>query len=318
MGIIKDFEKRIKEIDNKCIFTGVIYCYTNLINGKKYIGQTFRETERKQEHKQEINHNTNNYFHLAIKKYGWDNFKYEVLYKRNYLDSESLHNSLNILEVYYINKYNTFNHDVGYNKTTGGAIVITDDLRIKISNGLKGELNPFFGKHHTEEQKEKWRKERKGKHNYFVHPLKGKHLSEEHKQRLSESEKGRIITEETKQKIRDYWSSEKRIEQSERKKGENNYMFGKHLTEETKHKLSEKAKERFSNEEERNKAKEMKRDKMKPIIQYLLNGEICNEWESAHEAARCLDILQSGIQHCCKGRFKTYKGFIWRYKEDIF
>lgn len=263
MGIIRDFEKRIKEAgETREFYTGVIYCYTNMINGKKYIGQTFREIDRKQEHKNKV---PKAYFHQAIKKYGWDNFKYEILYKRNFIDIETLHISLNLMEIYYINKYNTSNNYFGYNRTNGGSIGFTDELRKKISEGLVGENNPFYGKHHSEEQREKWSIERKGKHNYFVHPNKGKHLSEESKQIISV-----------------------------------------------------KAKERFSKEEERKKAKDLKRDKMKPITQYSLNGDNIKEWESAHEAARCLNLLQSGIQHCCSRRFKTYKGFIWRYKDDIF
>lgn len=316
MGIIRDFEKRIKEAgETREFYTGVIYCYTNMINGKKYIGQTFREIDRKQEHKNKV---PKAYFHQAIKKYGWDNFKYEILYKRNFIDIETLHISLNLMEIYYINKYNTSNNYFGYNRTNGGSIVFTDELRKKISEGLVGENNPFYGKHHSEEQREKWSIERKGKHNYFVNPNKGKHLSEETKQKIGDFFRGRKLTEEVKQKLKDGWTPEKRKKQSEKYKGENGTFYGKHHSEESKQIISVKAKERFSKEEERKKAKDLKRDKMKPITQYSLNGDNIKEWESAHEAARCLNILQSGIQHCCSRRFKTYKGFIWRYKDDIF
>ena len=65
------------------MFRGVIYCYTNSINGKKYIGQTtVKESKRKKDHRyQAFTKRDNNPFQKAIRKYGWDFFDktYEVL-----------------------------------------------------------------------------------------------------------------------------------------------------------------------------------------------------------------------------------------------
>lgn len=60
-----------------------IYCFTNLINDKKYVGQTNNITRRINEHKsnalnvKSVNYNT--VFHKAIRKYGIDNFKIDIL-----------------------------------------------------------------------------------------------------------------------------------------------------------------------------------------------------------------------------------------------
>jgi hypothetical protein len=52
---------------------GIIYVATNLINNKQYVGQTSRKLyERKSNHKNEKNTFP---IHLAIKKYGINNFK---------------------------------------------------------------------------------------------------------------------------------------------------------------------------------------------------------------------------------------------------
>ena len=54
----------------------------------------------------------------------------------------------------------------------------------------------------------------------------------------------------------------------------------------------------------------------KPILQYDLEGNLVNKWDSAVDAA--IELLQikncqSNIIQCCKGKIKTYKNFIWKY-----
>lgn len=57
-----------------------IYKITNLINGKIYIGQSVHPNKRWQEHNQRAKTNLDNYpIHLAIQKYGQENFSFEVL-----------------------------------------------------------------------------------------------------------------------------------------------------------------------------------------------------------------------------------------------
>lgn len=92
----------------------IIYKITNLINNKVYIGQTVRPLQRRwnqhiidaQNHKNEKNH-----FHSAIRKYGKQNFKAEVI-------ETCLEEQLNEKEKYWINFYDSYNN--GYNSTLGG------------------------------------------------------------------------------------------------------------------------------------------------------------------------------------------------------
>lgn len=71
-----------------------------------------------------------------------------------------------------------------------------------------------------------------------------------------------------------------------------------------------------------NKLKETKdyknTGKSKEIYQYDLNGKFIMSYPSAGTAARALGLKShSHISECCRGKLKTYKGFIWRYVEDI-
>ena len=65
-----------------------IYKYTNRINGKSYIGQSVDIDSRKCSHKTSaFNQNCGDYssqFHCAIRKYGIDNFDFEILVELSY------------------------------------------------------------------------------------------------------------------------------------------------------------------------------------------------------------------------------------------
>lgn len=95
---------------------GIIYCYTNLINNKKYIGQTINPEQRFKQHKSsafnERDKDYNSPLHRAFRKYGYDNFQYEVLAEAETIEE------LNGLEIYYIAHFNT--KDNGYNIESGG------------------------------------------------------------------------------------------------------------------------------------------------------------------------------------------------------
>lgn len=53
----------------------------------------------------------------------------------------------------------------------------------------------------------------------------------------------------------------------------------------------------------------------KPVLQYDLEGNLIKEWESKVSILNALNIR---VGHCCKGRVKSTRGFIWRYKDEWF
>ena len=88
-------------------------------------------------------------------------------------------------------------------------------------------------------------------------------------------------------------SDNTREKMSKSHKGENCYWYGKHLSNETKRKLSEL--------------------KKKKIRQYTINGEFVCTYNSMSEIAQQFNVTRQNIYACCSGRRKTACGFIWRY-----
>lgn len=104
--------KNIKNLPASC----GIYMVVNMVNNKKYIGQSKNIRKRFQSHhlvdyKNENNCNYNTKFYQAIRKYGIDNFEVIVLKlcKEKELDD---------LEIKFIEEFDTFKN--GYNSTKGG------------------------------------------------------------------------------------------------------------------------------------------------------------------------------------------------------
>lgn len=98
-----------------------IYKFTNKTNQKVYIGQTNNIQKRKNGHKSNsFNEKSSGYwlpFHCAIRKYGWENFDFEVL--EEYPD-EVGREFLGEREKYYIQLYHSLIEENGYNYTLGG------------------------------------------------------------------------------------------------------------------------------------------------------------------------------------------------------
>nr|DAI62929.1 MAG TPA: intron associated endonuclease [Caudoviricetes sp.] len=91
--------------------TYYIYKATNKINGKSYVGQTCDFHSRVWQH-QRCYEKEDCDFHRAIKKFGFDNFSWEII---ETCESEDRACEL---EKYYIEKFNTYRD--GYNMTKGG------------------------------------------------------------------------------------------------------------------------------------------------------------------------------------------------------
>lgn len=93
-----------------------IYCITNLINNKRYVGKTtLTIEERFKEHCRESKKQRYDKRPLynAMNKYGIENFKVEEL---EHVEDESI---LSEREIFWINELQTYGHN-GYNASKGG------------------------------------------------------------------------------------------------------------------------------------------------------------------------------------------------------
>ena len=127
-----------------------------------YIGFDCNWPNRQTSHKYRSKNNNNIKFYNSIRKYGWCNFSWEVIYQSK--DGEY---TLNVMESYFIKDYNSFIN--GLNSTLGG----------------EGTLN----RPTTQITKNK-----------ISEALKNKPKSKDHIQKMSETRKGKIPSRETLKK----------------------------------------------------------------------------------------------------------------------
>lgn len=150
-----------------------IYKITNKVNGLIYIGKTTKNLdERRKAHLNAARNNSSARIHSAMREFGFDNFEFTLLDTADDIDT------LNELEIYYINKFNSTDLSIGYNDHEGGDINMMhsdrirekhsdsmkcEDVRHKISNTLKAyrKDNPF-----TEEHRKNLSKSMMGNHNF--------------------------------------------------------------------------------------------------------------------------------------------------------
>jgi group I intron endonuclease len=150
----------ILELKDKDKVSGEIYLITNIIDNKLYVGQTrshrmnkdkyrpFGSIGRFKDHISEAINNTKKYqcvyLNNAIRKYGSDKFKIELIEKCEVKD-------LDKKEQYYISKYNTLFPN-GYNLTIGGQVLPSDNNVVNnAQKNVPKKRGRDFGFKHTDE-----------------------------------------------------------------------------------------------------------------------------------------------------------------------
>ena len=162
-----------------------VYCHTSP-DGRRYIGVTCRKPEKRWNYGN--GYKENSYFTRSIEKYGWGNFKHEILCEGLTRQGASW------LEKKFIEFYGTTDRAKGFNLELGGLNgdkELSDETKRKIGDSHRGRYTEAQwaatiarrgkGFPHTEEAKKK-----------IGDAHRGKHLSEEHKKKLSEAHKGKM------------------------------------------------------------------------------------------------------------------------------
>ena len=248
-----------------------VYMHTSP-SGKVYIGITSRDPEKRWENgKGYLRKNKNGEYTQpaiarAIIKYGWENFKHEILYK-NLTKEEA-----EFQEQHLVKTYNSNQYEYGYNIKEGGGATgrFSNESRKRMSENRMGENNCRFGKHHSEETKQKIRESKLGEKN----PMYG----------MS-------------------WSQERREQVSKKMSGKNNPSYGKHPSEETIRKRSESRKGKYTGENSWNHGKhpsEETREKMRQAKLGKSTGrgrivycvELDKQWDSIYKAQQ-----ETGARH---------------------
>ena len=135
-----------------------IYCIENLINGKKYVGQSTNIDGRRRQHLSHLRRGMHRNEHLqsAWDKYGESNFEFSIIELCDIANIDEL-------ERFYIDKYNLMDDKYGYNRESGGNLKkkVSKETKEKISKNhanVSKENNPFYNKKHSKESIEKYMK----------------------------------------------------------------------------------------------------------------------------------------------------------------
>ena len=255
---------------------------------KVYIGITSQEPQKRWLCGYGYTHNK--YFDRAIKKYGWNNIAH-IIIARGLTEDEA-----KWLEIELIKAYDSTNNENGYNLTLGGeggnGYIPSEETRIKMSEKMKGENNPFFGKHHSEETKKKISNSNSGENSPFF----GRHLTKEHKEKIGKSNKGKKRTKEQCNDI------SKRMKG--RFAGEKHPNYGKKMNDKQRKKMSDSKKGTHQSEETRNKISKSLKGKNKgkrsgtvKIVFCITTGK--SFW-GRREAGEYYNIKSDrGISSCC-------------------
>lgn len=188
---------------------GVIYAITNKTNGKVYIGET-TDFETRMEFYKNLRCKGQRKIYNALKKYGIDNFFYEII------DTGSSEKELDILEDYHITLAKSRDNFYGYNIRKGGGSHgrHSEESKQKTSRTMTGRKRPPMS--------EEWKRK-------ISEALKGKTQSKEANIKKSISLTGRELSCDSKQKISNSLKGYEKLEESIKKQKE---TFNKNWTKE--------------------------------------------------------------------------------------
>lgn len=160
-----------------------IYRIINTINNKSYIGQSINLKRRLLQHYNLWNNSRiKKCLYSAFLKYGIENFKIEILEYITEEINEELYNQLDILEIFYIKKYNTYGEN-GYNETKGGEKHLGCNHSKRIAQKISNSLKEYYKTHKWLLSENKYTYGYNYKEKYFIEAISRTLLSKQLKER---------------------------------------------------------------------------------------------------------------------------------------
>lgn len=276
-------------------------------------------------------------FSRALRKYGWENFKHEII--KTDLSKEEASELEKELILYYKS------NNISYNITDGGDGFCGKHTEEHIENIKKAHLNNskycylIIDKNYNyivcNTQKEA-AEFLDGVQSNIAHVLnqpigytfKGYYIWKHQKSEEVDIDNIKNIIERELKIRRDKKALHTNKIHNKLKEGYKKYLsqlsgeekrriFGNRVrigwnhTEETKRKIAEKAKGRDTSKAWKVSCEKRK----KSVIQLDKNGIVINTFSSATEAGEFLNIGKSQIPLCAKGKRKSAGNYLWKYKE---
>lgn len=293
-----------------------VYVHTNKTNGKRYVGITSMEPEKRWANGH--GYRSNVLFYRAIQKYGWDGFDHDIL-ACGLTKQEACK-----MEVAMIANYDLVNPKKGYNLDHGGngSHRLTEKTRAILS--------------------------KKSREYALTHPENGQRLAnyaKTHRVELAEITKARFrnnpeAAREHGRKMKQVWAAHPEIVKESRRKCREYYdlhpearklksvqtrqYFEEHP--EAREHAARKTKEYYQNPEvKRWKSEERKRffaehpekKTTKAVAQFHEDGTLIGEFASAREADAKTGVSYKQISAVVTGKQKTAGGYVWRYSDEL-
>lgn len=286
----------LTEIGTEYKYSG-IYIITNTINGKVYVGQAQDIYLRTKQH---ILNEKNYLLKKAFEKYGMDKFTIDVL-------EQCEIEMLNKREQYWMDYYEVVDKNKGYNicpvaGSTRG-LKKSQEEKEKMSERASrriGELNPFYGQHHSDDTKEQIRQKKIGQV-----------ISDETKRKISQKHTGKKFSEERKMAISKALKGKEKTKEHGKHISES--KMGSVLSEEHKMSISRTIREKID------KGEIDYSDRYRKVNQIdKKTNEVLNTFESISEVAKYLGRKDANhVSDVCKHKehCKTAYGYKWEYAD---
>ena len=254
-----------------------VYCHT-VPNGKVYIGQT-RQNPYTRWHNGS-GYRQNPYFTNAIKKYGWENIKHEIL------EYDLSQEEANAIEKEYISRYRSNDRRYGYNITDGGeaGFYVPEETREKLRKINTGRKRPHSEEHNLHGSQAKG------------HPVKQFTLDDVFIRQFHSTGEAA------------YQLGKSRTRQSHIVScchGKRRQAFGYRWC--------------WAEDDKPPVPLKYEPVQRRRVAQYHLNGQYIAQYESLKTAGLAIgqgERSGDNIQFCCSGRTKMAYGYQWRYIDD--